>query len=142
MNPNNLSRLSIVLSLSTEGEQILSPNPLPLVVGFLIQNFISSQGTFHRRGLLHSHRACKNFRAFSLVQYSTTKYLFIKFSKCFPRRKIFVCHGVYYMGHCSMDGKLILSCRPTPNDCLSPVPRRVLESQVAPLLGGKEPRID
>lgn len=104
-------------------EQILS-SPLPLVVGFLIQNFISSQSIFHRRGPLHSYKACKNFRAFSLVQYSTRKHLFIKFSKTSLQRKIFVCLGVYYMGHSSMDGKLILSCRPTPNDGLSPVPRR------------------
>ena len=108
----------------------------------LIQNFISPQSIFHRRGPLHSHRACKNFRAFALVQPPTTKYLSIKFSKCSLRRKVLVCLGVYYTGRCSTDGKLILSCRPTPSDCLSPVPTRVLESEVVPVLGGKEPRVD
>lgn len=90
------------------------------------------------RSLMHHYRTYKDFKACSMVHYSTTKYLFIGVSKCSLRRKK-ICLGVYYMRHSSMEEKLILSCTQTPNGCLSRVPTRVFKAKWPLCLVGRKP---
>lgn len=93
------------------------------------------------RSLMHHYRTYKDFKACSMVHYSTTKYLFIGVSKCSLRRKknLSGCllHEAFFHG-----GKTDFILHTNSKWLFEPCANKGLQSQVASMLGGKEARFD